>query len=105
MSPTIAAIIFNDADAKKVNLDESKGLLEGSAINFYGKGISVKEAEDFYAKKISPDAKKPYSYGLNSKLVRNSKGQLEEKVWKSGGMYGAAIDKIIYWLEKAKTCC
>lgn len=103
LSPTISAILFNDVDAKKVNLDESKGLLEGSAINFYDKGISTKEVEDFYAKKISPDPKKPYSYGLNSKLVRNSKGQLEEKVWKSKGMYGTAIDKIIYWLEKAKS--
>ncbi|MFV5685423.1 dipeptidyl-peptidase 3 family protein [Flavobacterium sp. GB2R13] len=103
LSPTIEAIIFNNVDAKRVNLDESKGLLEGSAINFYDKGISLKEAEDFYAKKISPDPKKPYSYGLNSKLIRNAKGQLTEKVWKSGGMYGAAIDKIVYWLEKAKT--
>ncbi|MFV8464930.1 dipeptidyl-peptidase 3 family protein [Flavobacterium sp. LB1P62] len=102
LSPTIAAIIFNDVDAKRVNLDESKGLLEGSAINFYDKGISLKEAEDFYAKKTSPDPKKPYSHGLNSKLVRDAKGQLTEKVWKSGGMYGAAIDKITYWLEKAK---
>ncbi|MDI1304737.1 MAG: dihydrofolate reductase [bacterium] len=103
LSPTIEAIIFNDVDAKRVNLDESKGLLEGSAINFYDKGITLKETEDFYAKKTSPDSKKPYSYGLNSKLVRNAKGQLTEKVWKSGGMYGAVIDKIIYWLEKAKS--
>lgn len=103
LSPTIADIIFNDVDAKKVNLDESKGLLEGSAINFYDKGIVAKEVENFYAKKTSPDPKKPYSYGLNSKLIRNAKGQLEEKVWKSKGMYGAAIDKIIYWLEKANS--
>ncbi|MFM9826292.1 dipeptidyl-peptidase 3 family protein [Flavobacterium sp.] len=103
LSTDIADVLFNDADAKKVNLDESKGLLEGSAINFYDKGISAKEVEEFYAKKSSPDSNKPYSFGLNSKIVRNSKGQLEEKVWKSGGMYGAAIDKIIYWLEKAKT--
>lgn len=103
LAPAIVAVLFNDADAKKVNLDESKGLLEGSAINFYDKGISAKEVEDFYAKKTSPDPKRPYSYGLNSKLVRNSKGQLEEKVWKSKGMYGTAIDKIVYWLEKAKT--
>ncbi|MBP7470558.1 MAG: dihydrofolate reductase, partial [Flavobacterium sp.] len=102
LSPSIVAVLFNDADAKKVNLDESKGLLESSAINFYGKGITAKEVEDFYAKKTTPDAKRPYSFGLNSKLVRNSKGQLEEKVWKSGGMYGSAIDKIVYWLEKAK---
>lgn len=102
LSPEITDVIFNDIDNKKVNLDESKGLLEGSAINFYDKGITAKEVEEFYAKKSSPDSKKPYSFGLNSKLVRNSKGQLEEKVWKSGGMYGLAIDKIIYWLEKAK---
>lgn len=103
LSPTIVNVIFNDADAKKVNLDESKGLLEGSAINFYDKGITANEVEVFYAKKTSPDSNKPYSFGLNSKLVRNAKGQLEEKVWKSGGMYGAAIDKIVYWLEKAKS--
>ena len=77
-------------------------MLEGSAINFYDKGITQKEVEAFYAAKKSPDPKKPYSFGLNSKLVRNANGQLEEKVWKSGGMYGAAIDKIIYWLEKAQ---
>ena len=47
--------------------------------------------------------KRHYSYGLNSKLVRNDKGQLEEKVWKIKGMYGAAIEKIVYWLEKAKS--
>ncbi|NHM07057.1 dihydrofolate reductase [Flavobacterium sp. CYK-4] len=98
----IVDILFNDEDAKKVNLDESKGLLSGSAINFYDKGISVKEVEDFYAKKKSPNPDQPYSFGLNSKLVRNANGQLEEKVWRSGGMYGPAIDKIIYWLEKAK---
>jgi dipeptidyl-peptidase-3 len=103
LSPKIAEILFNDVDSKKVNLDSSKGLMEGSAINFYEKGITQKEVEAFYAKKTSPDPKKPYSYGLNSKLVRNSKGQLEEKVWKSKGMYGAAIDKMIYWLEKAQT--
>lgn len=102
LSPDIVAILFNDTDSKKVNLDTAKGLLEGSAINFYDKGITQKEVEDFYANKKSPDAKKPYSFGLNSKLVRNANGQLEEKVWKSGGMYGTAIDQIIFWLEKAQ---
>lgn len=103
LSPSIVAILFSDVDSKKVNLDESKGLLEGSAVNFYDKGISAKEVEEYYAKKTSPDPKRQYSFGLNSKLVRNSNGQLEEKVWKSGGMYGVAIDKIVYWLEKAQT--
>ncbi|GEP52413.1 dihydrofolate reductase [Flavobacterium noncentrifugens] len=102
LAPEIVTILFNDVDAKKVNLDESKGLLAGSAVNFYDRGITVEEAEAYYKTKTSPDAKRPYSFGLNSKLVKNANGQIEEKVWKSGGMYGAAIDKIIFWLEKAK---
>jgi dipeptidyl-peptidase-3 len=102
LAPEIVEVLFNDADAKKVNLDESKGLIAGSAVNFYDKGISEKEVEAFYKAKKSPDASKPYSFGLNSKLVRGADGKLVEKVYKSGGMYGAAIDKIVYWLEKAK---
>lgn len=101
--PEAVDVIFNDADAKKVNLDVSKGLLAGSATNFYEKGITEAEVEAFYASKKSADPHRPVSFGLNSKLVRNASGQLEEKVWKSGGMYGAAIDKVIYWLEKAKS--
>ncbi|WP_313501251.1 dipeptidyl-peptidase 3 family protein [Kaistella carnis] len=98
----IADILFNNVDTKKVNLDLSKGLLQGSAVNFYGDGVTSDEAEKFYAQMKSPDAERPLSTGLNSKLVKEN-GKLTEKVWKSGGMYGAAIDKVIYWLEKAKT--
>lgn len=94
-------VIFNDKDTKKVNLDESKGLLEGSAINFYGTDVTAAEAEAFYKNKRSPDPDRPLSFGLNSKLVKEN-GQLVEKVWKSGGMYGPAIDEIVKWLEKAK---
>ncbi|WP_461533306.1 dipeptidyl-peptidase 3 family protein [Sinomicrobium sp.] len=96
----IVDVLFNDEDAKKVNLDASKGLIEGSAVNFYGEGITAEEVDAFYAGMKSPDPKKPLSFGLNSKLVKEN-GKLVEKVWKSGGMYGEAIDKIIYWLEKA----
>jgi dipeptidyl-peptidase-3 len=103
LSPEVVSVIFNKEDAKKVNLDESKGLLAGSAVNFHDKGITEKEVEDFYSKVKSPDPARPLSYGLNSKMVRGADGKLQEKVWKSGGMYGAAIDKIIFWLEKAKT--
>ncbi len=95
-------VIFNDKDTKKVNLDESKGLLEGSAVNFYGEDITAAEVEAFYKTKKSPDPNKPLSFGLNSKLVKEN-GKLVEKVWKSGGMYGPAIDEIVKWLEKAKT--
>ncbi len=98
---SIVEVLFNDVDAKKVNLDETKGLIQGSAVNFYGRNITAKNVEDFYNAMKSPDPHRPLSFGLNSKLYRNEAGKLEEKVWKSGGMYGAAIDKITYWLEKA----
>ncbi len=94
-------VIFNDKDSKKVNLDGSQDLLLNSAINFYGPDVTEAEAEAFYKKKTSPDPTKPYSYGLNSKLVKEN-GKLVEKVWKSGGMYGSAIDEIVKWLELAK---
>ncbi|WP_295178556.1 dihydrofolate reductase [uncultured Christiangramia sp.] len=94
-------VIFNDKDAKKVNLNEADGLLEGSAINFYGPDVTAAEVDAFYAKKKSPNPERPLSYGLNSKLVKEN-GKLVEKVYKSGGLYGEAIDEIINWLEKAK---
>ncbi|WP_430612057.1 dipeptidyl-peptidase 3 family protein [Flavobacterium sp. JP2137] len=103
LAPEVTAILFNDQDSKKVNLDLSKGLLKGSAVNFYGEGITEAEADAFYAKMKAADPLRPLSTGLNSKLVRDENGQLYEKVWKSGGMYGHAIDKIIYWLGKAKS--
>src|SRR5690606_370422 len=97
----VADVLFNEKDSKKVNLDLSKGLLEGSAVNFYGDGISADEADRFYSNMKSKDPQRPLSTGLNSKLVKEN-GKLTEKVWKSGGMYGAAIDQITGWLEKAK---
>lgn len=102
IDPKVADILFNNIDNKKVNLDLSKGLLRGSAVNFYGDGVTSEEADQYYANMKSPDAQRPLSTGLNSKLVKEN-GKLTEKVYKSGGMYGAAIDKIIFWLEKAKT--
>lgn len=94
-------VIFNDKDSKKVNLDKSKGLVKGSAVNFYGDDITAEDVDAFYANKKSPNPDKPLSFGLNSKLVKEN-GQVVEKVWKSGGLYGSAIDEIIKWLEKAK---
>lgn len=94
-------VIFNNEDSKKVNLDESKGLVEGSAVNFYGDDITAAEVAAFYGSKTSPDPKRPLAFGLNSKLVKEN-GKIVEKVWKSGGMYGKAIDEIVSWLEKAK---
>lgn len=101
LDASIVEILFNDVDGKKVNLNEAKGLVQGSAVNFYGKGLNVKDVERFYGSMKIADTLRPLSTGLNSKLIRTESGRIEERVWKSGGMYGAAIDKIVYWLEKA----
>ena len=101
LDESIVEILFNDVDAKKVNLNEAKGLVQGSAVNFYGKGLTAKDVEKFYGSIKPTDSLRPLSTGLNSKLVRTESGKLEERVWRSGGMYGAAIDKIVFWLEKA----
>ncbi|MGV3504212.1 MAG: dipeptidyl-peptidase 3 family protein [Adhaeribacter sp.] len=85
--------------AKRVNLAAGQDLLKTSANNYY-EGVSQKEAEAFYAKKIDKNDPRPISYGLNSKLVKEN-GKIVEKVWKVGGMYSPAITRIVYWLEKA----
>lgn len=99
----VSAIFDPSVDNKKVNLDPDKGLLTGSATNFYDADITAEEVDEFYAQIIDKNAEEPISYGLNSKLVRDESGALKEEVWKSGGMYGKAIDEIIGWLEKATT--
>ena len=94
-------VIFDDKDATKV--DQSKGIdnVAKSAVNFYGADITTKDVENFYSKKQSPDPQKPLSFGLNSKLVKEN-GKVKELVYKSGGLYGEAIDRIIEWLQKAQ---
>ena len=94
-------VIFNDKDFKKVNQAKGVDNVLLSAVNFYGPNVTNADVESFYKGKKSPDPKKPLSYGLNSQLVKED-GVLKERVYKSGGLYGAAIDKIIYWLEKAQ---
>lgn len=84
---------------KKVNLTAGIDNIANSANNFY-EGVTQKEVEAFYAK--FPKTDQEPEWGLNSKLIKEN-GVIKEKVWKSGGMYGAAIDKVIFWLEKAVT--
>jgi dipeptidyl-peptidase-3 len=93
-------IIFDaNLDAKTVNLASGIDNVTASANNFY-EGVTQKEVEAFYASKIDPNDAQPISWGLNSKMTKEN-SVIVEKVWKQGGMYSAAIDKIIYWLEKA----
>lgn len=101
VSAAIIAVLFNDADNKKVNKKSGNDNILSSAINFYAPDITDQEVVDFYKTAYKGPEGMPVEAGLNSKLVREN-GKLVEKVWKSGGMYGAAIDQIIGWLEKAK---
>jgi len=96
IKPVIADAKFK---AKKVNLTAGIDNIANSANNFY-EGVTQKEVEDFYEK--FPKTDHEPEWGLNSKLVKEN-GVIAEKVWKSGGMYGKSIDKMIFWLEKAVT--
>ncbi|WP_461642228.1 dipeptidyl-peptidase 3 family protein [Labilibaculum euxinus] len=96
----LVPVLFDeDVDAKRVVLNPELDLIKDSANNYY-EGVCEKEAEDFYAKMEKGDPERPISVGLNSKLVKEN-GELIEKTWKVGGMYSEAIEKIVFWLEKA----
>lgn len=94
-------VIFNDKDSKKVNQAKGVDNVLLSAVNFYGPNVTNADIESFYALKKSPDPKKPLSYGLNSQLVKEN-GVLKERIYKSGGLYGTAIDEIVKWLTLAQ---
>lgn len=95
-------VIFNpDVLPVKVNKKAGFDLVETSACNFYD-GVTQNEVEEYYASKKDPDDKEPLSFGLNTTVVKRD-GVIKEDVWKIGGRYGAAIEKIVYWLEKAST--
>lgn len=85
---------------KRVNQADGEDLVMTSAANYY-EGVTQDEAEKFYAmQKVAADPH-PVMYGMNSRLVKKN-GILQEEVWKLDGMYGEAIQKIIFWLEKAE---
>ena len=94
-------VIFDPAVMpKRVNQAAREDLVLTSACNYYD-GVTQKEAEDFYNAMKDPKDETPVSYGLNSRLVKEN-GKIQEKIWKVGGLYGQAIDKIVYWLKKAE---
>ena len=93
-------IIFDpEVDAKRVNQSAGVDMVAASANNYY-EGVTQKEVAQFYALKTDENAAEPIMYGLNSKLLKED-GKLIEKQYKVGGMYNEAIEKIVYWLQKA----
>lgn len=87
---------------KRVNQADGEDLLLTSSCNYYAPGITQKEAEAFYNAQKEENDLHPIMYGMNSRLVKEH-GELKEKVWKQDGLYGQAIEKIVYWLDKAAT--
>ncbi len=96
-------VIFDpEVMPKRVNQADGEDLVLTSAANYY-EGVTQQEAEDFYARqKAAGSRTEPVMYGMNSRLVKEY-GRICEQVWKIGGMYSAAIEKITGWLEKAET--
>ena len=87
--------------SKRVNQADGEDLVLTSACNYYD-GVTQQEAESFYGAMKDPKDETPVSYGLNSRLVKED-GKIQEKVWKVGGLYTQAIEKIVYWLKKAES--
>ena len=101
----LCKILFDkELYASRLNQKEGVDVITESAGNYY-EGVNQAEVEAFYNGMAAADANnpEPISYGLNSKLVKGEDGKIYEQVWKIGGMYSPALEKIVYWLEKAAT--
>ena len=98
----IVPVMFDPAVMpKRMSQTPGTDIVTTSAVNFY-EGVTQKEVEDFYNAMKVPNDNTPVSYGLNSKVTKVN-GVMTEQVWKLGGMYDKAIERIIGWLEKAAT--
>ena len=89
-----------DACPQRKSTDKTKDIVAESAVNFYD-NVTKEEVEKFYADMMDPSDKTPVSYGLNSRVVKGDDGVIYEEVYKVGGLYGPALEKICAELEKA----
>ena len=102
--PSLLSVVLDSTvSPKRVSLDPEEDLVVASACNMYEKGITQAEVEGFYAARRAAEADKqcPVSHGLNSRLVRSADGSLSECVYRVGGLYGEAIERIVGWLRRA----
>lgn len=103
MMADLLPVIFDPTVmAKRVNQDGTQDVIATSANNLYAPGVTQKEVEDYFAKLKDPNDPTPISYGLNSRMVKDADGNLKEEHYHLTGLYGDAIAKIIYYLDKAK---
>lgn len=86
----------------RVNQRDGDDLVLTSAGNYYAPGITQAEAEEFYTQRKPALDPRPVMMGMNSRLVRDEFGELAERTWRIGGLYGPAIERIVYYLEKAR---
>ena len=93
-------VIFDPTIMPARKLMGAKDIVAESAVNFY-EGVTRAEVEAYYAALMDPNDPTPISYGLNSKVVKGEDGVVREEVYKVGGLYGPALEKIIAELEKA----
>ena len=99
--PAILPVIFDPAVmSKRTTAQDGVDLVLNSAGNYYGEGVTQAEAEAWYAAH-KDDSAEPLWIGLNSQLVKNEKGEIVERVYKVGGLYGEALEHVVYWLKEA----
>ncbi len=97
----ILPVMFDPAVMpKRTTAQDGVDLVANSAGNYYGEGITQAEAEAWYAAHKDNSAE-PLWIGLNSQLVKNEKGEIEERVYKVGGLYGEALEHVVYWFKEA----
>ncbi|MGB1481204.1 MAG: dipeptidyl-peptidase 3 family protein [Flavobacteriales bacterium] len=98
----VRSVIFDpEVEAKKVEQDGSKGLVESSAVNFYAPDVSTEEAKAYFESIVDKGSRSPVEYGLNSRLEKDADGKVFENVYKLDGLYGESIAEIVKWLNEA----
>ena len=102
ISPEALTAMFDPKiDPKRVDQRDGVDNVLSSAVNFQAPDITTADVKKFYEAKNTNEDPKPLEWGLNSRLEKGPDGKLRENIWKSGGMYGPAIDQMISWLQKA----
>jgi len=100
--PAILPVMFDPkVMPKRMTAQDGVDLVANSAGNYYGEGVTQAEAEAWYAAHKDNSAE-PLWIGLNSQLTKNDKGQIIERVYKVGGLYGEALEHVVYWLREAQ---